>query len=119
MILYDIKRSYIYHTLQLLKPFGIAGFTASPLSEKFPYSRLLWEFPFRGSTANPTIAQSRIYLPDIIVELFGTLFLFLKKNGFETTLLISLTLYLTNSMPALIDQGEAFFNRKNITSIIL
>ena len=49
----------MYHTLQLLKPFGIAGFTASPLSEEFPYSRLLWEFLFRGSAANPTIAQSR------------------------------------------------------------
>ena len=50
----------MYHTLQLLKPFGIAGFTASPLSEEFPYSRLLWEFLFRGSAANPAIAQSRI-----------------------------------------------------------
>ncbi len=35
----------MYHTLQFLKPFGIAGFTASPLSEEFPYSRLLWEIP--------------------------------------------------------------------------
>ncbi len=54
----------MYHTLQLLKPFGIAGFTASPLSEEFPYSRLLWEFLFRGSAANPTIAQYRCYKVD-------------------------------------------------------
>ncbi len=50
----------MYHSLQFLKPFGIAVFAASPLSEEFPYSRLLWEFLFRGSAANPTIAQSRI-----------------------------------------------------------
>ncbi len=47
---------------QILKPFGIAVFAASPLSEESPYSRLLWEFLFRGSAANPTIAQSRFKL---------------------------------------------------------
>ncbi len=61
----------MYHTLQLLKPFGIAGFTASPLSEEFPYSRLLWEFLFRGSAANPTIAQSRI--KSLVYEIISSL----------------------------------------------
>ena len=69
-IIFLLKLKGVIFSFLVLKPFGIAVFTASPLSEESPYSRLLWEFLFRGSAANPTIAQSRFYLLFTWIECF-------------------------------------------------